>query len=210
MIMTKRFSVFVTTVITASFFAIGLFEAWNQDWTGVFVASQAILISFLPHFLGKRFGIFTPLPLRVGIVLFMCSTLILGEIADFYNMFWWWDLILHGVASIGLTLIIFIFLLIYFTRIDLKSAPLFTTFLAVSASLAASVVWEVYEFLVDSFFTTNTPMQPSNTDTMTDLVVAIVGAALVGIFGYRHIMWRDGGLLGRIIHEGAKRNGQER
>ena len=118
--MVNRLFVYITTAITASFFAIGLLEAWHQDWTGVFVAALAIVVSFLPYFLGKHFGIYTPFALRVGIVFFMSSTLILGEIADFYNMFWWWDLILHGVASIGLTLIIFIFLLIFFTRINFE------------------------------------------------------------------------------------------
>ncbi len=204
--MIKEIFTILTELVRISFFAIVAYEIWRQDWTGAFVAAQAILISFLPYILKRFFGIYTPYKLRVGIVFFMCSTLILGEIADFYNTFWWWDLILHGVASMGITLIVFIFLLIFFTRIDLKSTPLFATFLAVGTSLSFAMLWEIYEFLIDLMFTTDTPMQPSNTDTMTDLIISLVGAVLVGIFGYRYIRWKKIDAISKVIHDGTVRN----
>lgn len=204
--MTKPVFIFVTEIVRLSFFGLLAYEAYHRDWTGVFVVVQAIVISFLPYLLKRYFDIYTPFMLRVGIVLFMCSTLILGEIADFYNMFWWWDLILHGVASMGITLIIFIFLLIFFTHIDLRSAALFTTLLAIGTSLSVAVFWEIYEFLIDLFFETNTPMQPSNLDTMTDLVISVAGAVLVGVFGYRYIKWRKIDIISKVIHDGATRN----
>lgn len=204
--MIKEIFTILTELVRISFFAIVAYEIWRQDWTGAFVAAQAILISFLPYILKRFFGIYTPYKLRVGIVFFMCSTLILGEIADFYNTFWWWDLILHGVASMGITLIVFIFLLIFFTRIDLKLTPLFATFLAVGTSLSFAMLWEIYEFLIDLMFTTDTPMQPSNTDTMTDLIISLVGAVLVGIFGYRYIRWKKIDAISKVIHDGTVRN----
>lgn len=204
--MTKQIFIYITELVRISFFAVVAYEAWGQDWAGVFVASQAILISFLPYILRRFFGIYTPFKLRVGIVFFMCSTLILGEMADFYNMFWWWDLILHGVASMGLTLILFIFLLIFFTHIDLRSTPLFATFLAIGTSLSFAVLWEIYEFLIDLFFETDSLMQPSNLDTMTDLIISVAGAVLVGIFGYRYIRWKKIDPVSKIIHDGLVRN----
>lgn len=204
--MTKQLFIYTTSFVRISFFLIAGYEAYTKDWTGVFVAAQAILISFIPYLLRKYFDIYTPFTLRAGIVFFMCSTLILGELADFYNTYWWWDLILHGIASMGITLIIFIFLLIFFTHIDLRSAALFTTLMAIGAAMSVAVVWEIYEFIIDLYFTTDSPMQPSNMDTMTDLIVAVAGAALVGIFGYRYIKWRKVGFLSKVIHDGATRN----
>jgi hypothetical protein len=195
-----------TSLIRLSFFGIAVYEVVHKDWTGVFVVAQAIIMSFLPYLLKRWFDIYTPYPLQVGIVFFMCSTLILGEIADFYNMFWWWDLILHFVASVGITLVAFIFLRIFFDRTELQSSAFFSTVLAISTSLAAAVAWEIYEFLIDMFFTTDTPMQPSNTDTMTDLIVAVAGAILVGFFGYRYLKWRSRGVISKVIHDGAVRN----
>lgn len=204
--MTKQIFTFLTELVRVSFFGILAYEIWRLDWTGAFVAAQAILISFIPYMLKRFFGVYTPFKLRVGIVFFMCSTLILGEMADFYNMFWWWDLILHGVASMGITLILFIFLLLFLNHINLRSLPLFTTFLAVGTSLAFAVLWEIYEFLIDLMFTTDTPMQPSNLDTMTDLVISVAGAILVGVFGYRYIRWKKIDAVSKIIHDGTVRN----
>jgi len=204
--MTKQLFIYATSFVRTSFFILAFYEAYTFDWTGLFVATQAILISFVPFLLRKYFDVYTPFLLRVGIVFFLCATIILGEIADFYNMFWWWDLVLHLVASMGITLIIFIFLLIFFTRIDLQSVAMFTTLMAIGSSLAVAVIWEIYEFLIDLYFVTDTPMQPSNTDTMTDLIISIIGAALVGIFGYRYIRWKKVGFLSQIIHDGATRN----
>jgi hypothetical protein len=204
--MTKQLFTHLTELVRLSFFAIAGYEAWHQDWTGVFVVVQAILISFFPYFLRRYFDIYTPFLLRIGIVFFMCSTLILGEIADFYNTYWWWDLILHGVASMGITLIVFIFLCLFFKQTHLKAAAFFTTILAIGTSLSAAVLWEIYEFTIDAFFTTDTPMQPSNVDTMTDLVISVVGAVIVGVFGYRYLKWKVIDMVSKVIHDGATRN----
>lgn len=185
---------------------IAVHQAWRGDWAGVFVAVQALLISFLPNLLKRYFGIHTPFALRVGTVFFMFATLILGEMADFYNTFWWWDLILHGAASAGITLIGFISLFIFFTHIDLRSSAIFATLLAIGLALSAAVMWELYEFVIDTLFTTDSPMQPSNVDTMTDLAVSVVGALLVSVSGYRYITRRSKDVIGRVIHDGTIRN----
>lgn len=204
--MTKQLFIYATSFVRTSFLVIAAYEAYSRDWTGLFVATQAILISFIPYILRRYFNIYTPFLLRVGIVFFLCSTLILGEMADFYNTFWWWDLILHAVASMGITLIIFIFLLIYFTHIDLQSVALFTTLMAIGASVAVAVLWEIYEFIIDLFYSTDPPLQVGNIDTMTDLMVSVAGAVLVGVFGYRYIKWRKVSFLSEVMYVGATRN----
>lgn len=185
---------------------VGLYKGWYQDWAGIFVVVQAMALSALPYILEKKFGIHIPHVLRIGIILFIFSTLILGEIGDFYNTYHWWDIVLHGVASSGLTLIGFILLLLFFKRSELKSKTLLSSCLAVSFALALAVVWEVYEFLVDQLITLDTPMQPSNTDTMTDLIISIVGALVVAVGGYRYISKREKGVVGQIIEEAVVNN----
>ena len=158
----------------------------EAEWADLFVIIQALIISAIPHFLEKRFKVHTPYVLRTSFILFMFSTLILGEIADLYNTFWWWDIILHSISSAGITLIGFILLSIIYQDKDLKASPLLTSFLAFSFSMSLAVLWEVYEFLIDIFFETDTPMQLGNTDTMTDLIVAIIGALVICFYGYHY------------------------
>lgn len=204
--MIKKLFTQATYLITLGFFVLAIHQLWHRDWTGLFLMTQALITSFLPYILRRYFDIYTPFVLRISIVVFMLLTLVLGEMANFYTTYWWWDLILHGVASMGITLIMFIFLLIFFKYIELKQVAPFATFLAVGTSLAFAVLWEMYEFLIDIYTQSDSPMQPSNFDTMTDLAVAVVGAVLVGVFGYRYIKWNTHDVVSRVIQVGAERN----
>lgn len=190
----------------ALFIAVGVYKFWEKDWIGIFVVVQAMAVSALPYVLEKKFAIHVPHLLRIGITLFMFLTLILGEIAGFYTTFVWWDIFLHGAASAGLTLIGFILLLLCFKRSELKSKTVLASWLAVSFALALSVVWEVYEFFIDVFFTPDVPMQASNVDTMGDLIISIVGSLVIAIAGFRYIKWKERGVIGQIIEEGIRHN----
>lgn len=200
--MQRSFSKWIVRVVQVLFALLALYEIWTQDWMNLFIVAQAMLIGFVPFFIKRNFSVHTPYLLRAGIVVFMFATLVLGEMADFYNRFEWWDLILHGIASMGLTLIGFLLLVHSFARKELRSTPFMTTFLAFSISMTFAVIWEVYEFIIDSFFTTDSPMQPSNTDTMTDLMIAIAGAIFVGLGGYRYLKGHKRGVIARLIKEG--------
>lgn len=178
-------TVFTLLMIVMGFLA--LYTLLQSDWSGLFVISQAILISSIPYFLERKFSINTPYVLRTGFVLFMFSTLVLGEIADLYNTFWWWDIVLHSISSAGITIIGFIIMTVIYRDRDLKSSPWLTSFLVFSLAMSMAVLWEVYEFVIDLFFDTDSPMQPSNTDTMTDMLVAIVGSLVVCFYGFKYI-----------------------
>ncbi|MBY0310205.1 hypothetical protein K2Q16_03620 [Patescibacteria group bacterium] len=188
------------------FLAVGMYKLWEKDWIGIFVVVQAMVVSALPYILKSKTGIHIPHVLRIGISVFMFMTLILGEIVGFYTTFAWWDIVLHGAATAGLTLIGFILLLLIFSHSELKSKTLVATILSVSFALALAVVWEVYEFLIDILFAPDPLMQLSNTDTMTDLMISIVGALVIAVSGYRYIRWKERGLVGKIIEEGVKQN----
>lgn len=204
--MTKEILTNLVALVRFSFLIVGGYTLWQQDWLGVFVIGQAILISYIPNILHRHYQIYTPFGLRVGIVFFMCFTVVLGEIVNFYDTFWWWDIVLHFSSSAAITLIAFISMLVVYKQKELRATPFFTSVLAVSFSLAVAVFWEIYEFFVDYFLSTDSPMQPSNEDTMTDLIVAVAGALLVGVFGYRYLKNRTINMVTKIIHDGAQHN----
>lgn len=187
--------------------ALGAHSIKNQDWSSLFVIIQAIAIVWIPYVLEKKFSIHTPYILRLGFLLFMFSTLILGEIANLYNMLWWWDVALHVVSSAGIAIIGFIIITLIYKDRDMKAAPWLTTFLVFSFAMALAVVWEIYEFLIDLFFETDTPMQLGNTDTMTDLIVAVMGAIIVCAYGFDYIKrQRTITVIAATIEEGKVNN----
>ena len=191
----------------ATMSGLAVFAVANKQWADLFVILQAIAICAIPYFLQKRFSIHTPYVLRTGFILFMFSTLIMGEIADLYNTFWWWDIILHTVSSAGITVIGFILVSIVYRDRDLKAAPLLTSFLVFSFAMCFAALWEVYEFAIDFFFETDTPMQPSNTDTMTDFIVAIIGSLVICFYGYHYLKRQSAKtIIAETIEEGKVHN----
>jgi hypothetical protein len=160
-------------------------------------AAEIILIlsiTFLPLLLGKRFNMRIPHEFELLAVIFIYASLFLGEVHDYYTLYWWWDMLLH--ASSGLILGILGFLLIYVLneneRIDLSLNPGFMAFFAFVFALAFGALWEIFEFAMDQLFGMNMqkPMfnDPSGlTDTMWDLIIDGIGALIISVLGYVYL-----------------------
>ncbi|MHA3914104.1 hypothetical protein [Halovulum sp. GXIMD14793] len=89
-----------------------------------FVALATLAITFAPAVFAKRFQIELPTIFVVWIVIFIFSTLFLGEVFDFYNRFWWWDVVLHGGSALGLGLFGFLFIFMLFQGDRFLAPPL--------------------------------------------------------------------------------------
>ncbi|HJV31993.1 MAG TPA: membrane-spanning protein, partial [Bacillales bacterium] len=112
----------------------------------------------------------------------------LGSIASFYLHYKWWDSTLHFykgilVGCVGIAL--FKAFIPEKARRGLSRSILFLFVL--SLAVTASVLWEVYEFLGDQFFT-HTMQRGGNKDTMLDLLYGMAGGILIAI--YSSIKWQ--------------------
>lgn len=197
---------FIVLALQLTFLAVAAYELQERDWFNVYLPVQAFLIGMIPYYVERRYGIFTPVLLRVGIVTLLMCTIVLGEMADFYNQYEWWDLVMHGSANAGLALIAFMFLHHYINVHRLRVNAFIGTVLAFSLAMTLACFWEIYEFTIDAHFETDHPMQPSNEDTMEDLIAALVGTSLVSFGGYRYLRYRKGGPIGAILEEEAREN----
>ena len=74
------------------------------NWLAVFVSISALVLTVLPQLLASRVRLFLPNSFLAAIALFVLSTIYLGEMHDFYNRLWWWDLVLHGSSAMGLVM----------------------------------------------------------------------------------------------------------
>ena len=75
---------------------------------------------------------------------------------------------------------------------DVEGRPAFVALFAFFFAVAVGAVWEVFEFGMDRFF--GTDMQPATaydpsglTDTIDDLIVDTIGAAIVSLAGWRYL-----------------------
>ena len=177
----------------------------NARYSLAFIALATISLSLAPMILGDRFHIRLPVHFFAGIVLFIFGTVYLGEAFDFYEKYWWWDVLLHGGSALGFGLIGFIFVFIMFAG-DRYAAPHWAlSFMAFAIAVSIGVLWEIFEFSMDQAFGLN--MQKSGLiDTMWDLIVDVIGAFFGAWAGYGFLQGRDKSGLAGMIREFVSKN----
>lgn len=157
------------------------------QWLHAFLVAGVIAATLAPAAL----KIDVPAEIQIAVVVFVFATLFLGEVRNYYERFWWWDLALHGTA--GLLLGIFGFLIVYMLNrseaVDLHMRPAFLALFAFFFAVGIGALWEVFEFTMDQVFGLNMqkPMlgDPSGlTDTMWDIIVDTLGAGAVALVGW--------------------------
>jgi len=170
-----------------------------------FLALITLAVSVAPLLVARWANITVPPVFIAAVVLFVAGTLFLGEAYDFYNKFWWWDIMLHGGSAVGFGLIGFVLVFMMFQG-DRFAAPHFAiAVFAFCFAIALGVIWEVFEFLMDQSFGLN--MQKSGLlDTMGDLIMDMLGAFVGAGSGYIYLKGRDKSGLPGVIGDFVRRN----
>lgn len=186
---------------------------FDQSWLSLFLVTLIIGTVFSPIIFRKHMQMEIPAEFHVTAVIFIFSSFYLGEVQDFYQRLWWWDIGLHTTA--GLLMGILGFLLVYVLneskRVELNMTPGFIAFFAFTFALAIGSIWEVFEFSMDQLFGMNMqkPMlgDPSGlTDTMWDLIVNGVGAFTISFFGYFYLKHQKSFFVKRWIRSFIQKN----
>ena len=132
-------------------------------------------------------------------------TLFLGEVRNFYERYWWWDIVLHTGSAVAFGLVGVILMLILVRGEKLTAAPVTVSFFGFCFAVTIGAAWEIWEFFLDQTFGMNT-QKSGLIDTMWDLIVDCLGAAVGAIAGYIHLKgWRGGPLAG-MIRDFVERN----
>ncbi|MBM7691090.1 hypothetical protein JOC77_000495 [Peribacillus deserti] len=114
-------------------------------------------------------------------VFIFCSTF-LGSIAKFYVHVPWWDTSLHLYKGIFMGIIAITLIKVLIPKPALEMTSRFLIFLFVlSLALVASVLWEIYEFFGDLYYT-ETMQRGGNKDTMYDLLSGFAGALAIASY----------------------------
>ena len=169
-------------------------------WPLSFVAGATLALSMAPVILARRFQIVLPVALVLAIIGFVFASIFLGEAFEFYERFWWWDMVLHGSSAIGFGLMGFLLTLMMFEG-DTFAAPHWAlALIAFCIAMTVGSVWEIFEFLMDRIF--GMTMQKSGLmDTMGDLMINAVGGLIASVSGYVFLKGRRAGPLRRLIRQ---------
>ncbi len=187
-----RWVVIALQVVMAIELVVLLFEG---QWMTAFTVSLIMAITAAPVVFRKSLPVNISPEFQLLAIVFMFAALFLGEVRNFYERFWWWDIALHTTS--GLLLGILGFLLIYVLneadRIDVHMLPRFVAFFAFTFAVAMGALWEIFEFAMDRVFGMNMqkPMAGDSsglTDTMWDLIVDALGALAVSLLGWWYMV----------------------
>ncbi|MBI9102385.1 MAG: hypothetical protein JEY99_08230 [Spirochaetales bacterium] len=177
------------------------------EWALVPVAVASFGLTFIPSILEKSIKVSLPASFQIVLLVFIFGAQFLGEIFDYYERFWWWDLVLHSWsgALLGTIGFLLVYILNEASGVGMVMSPFFVAFFALCFAVTCGVLWEVFEFSMDLLFDTN--MQKSGLiDTMGDLIVDTAGAMIVSINGFFTLRDNKKNTLSRAITGFMKNN----
>lgn len=167
-----------------------------------FEVSLMILVIFIPVLVDRIVHVRVTRLMEILFVSFCFSSLILGDVVDFYGRFNWWDDLLHGISGMLLGIVGYSVINI-FNKIGnntIKFTPLFVSIWVVCFALALGSLWEIMEFVTDGLFGLNSQqyLLGSGTfddteplvghealrDTMQDLMLDLLGSLVIAVIGF--------------------------
>ena len=139
----------------------------RADYHSVFICILTLMLFNIPFWAEKVLKITLPKELEIIILCFIFAAEILGEIGSFYTYIPWWDTMLHTIngflmAAIGFALID---LLNNSPKFHITLSPTFVAVVAFCFSMTIGVLWEFFEFSMDTIF---------HTDMQKDFIVSSI------------------------------------
>lgn len=181
-----------------------------------------IVALVVPICLVHRFDVQIPRVMFLLYVLFLYCAIFLGEVRSFYYLVPHWDTVLHTFSGAMLGALGFSMLTIFNNteRIPLNLSPLFVAVFAFCFALALGGIWEIYEFAMDSLFSTNMQKfalsdgtqlvgQAALRDTMKDMIVDAIGAGCMSVVGYISLKYKKGWVEKLLIRTGMRKKGRK-
>lgn len=149
----KARDVTVYVILRTLVFLILIVQVINRNYENAFLCILTLILFLIPIWIDKKLNIKIPTFLEITIFLFIFASEILGEVAKFYVYFKHWDTILHTMngflaAAIGFALID---ILNNSERFHLQLSPVFVAMIAFCFSMTIGILWEFFEFGMDTF-----------------------------------------------------------
>lgn len=174
--------ILITTVMTAV-----LSRQWKILYLSL-LAAVCLILPFIVTYISNMKNIMLPPSFNLVSLLFIFSAQYLGEIKKFYDIFWWWYILLHGLFGMY-AVIISLYIMQGIIKkkqgITKQRLILFNGVFSFSFSIALGTLWEIFEFTADYFFKTNM-VTGGLQDTATDLIAKISAAFITCAVYYHH------------------------
>ena len=200
-----RIQLVMVLLLQLAIFGLFIGALFEQRWELAFTAIGVLALTFLPAIIERQLRLQLPLEFTLVTCLFLYASFGLGEVQQFYERFWWWDTLLHSFSALVMGLIGFLTAYVFHMTRRIRMAPFHVALVSFGFAVTVGTLWEIFEFIMDVSFGLNM-QRGSLTDTMTDLIVDVVGALIAGWFGYHYVKGGDSMVISRLIRRFLAKN----
>lgn len=176
----------------------------NGDYEAAGIALIGLLLSVVPQLIVRQLNLRLPLLYELVVLGFIVASVMMGEFFGAYDRFGWWDSMLHLSSGVIIGYIGYMILFTMHHRDMLNVSAGVIAFLTFSVSMMVAAMWEVFEFAADELL--GATMQHGNTDTMVDIVLAMLGSLIATLAAYWHHRWPETSPLRHQLREFTNRN----
>lgn len=129
-------------------------QLMRGSYESAFLCILTLLLLYVPSWIQVKLRIELPPPLEITILCFIYAAEILGEVNAFYVVIPGWDTMLHTLngflaAAVGFSMVM---LLNDSERLTFDLSPFFLALVAFCFSMTIGVLWEFFEFGMDTLF----------------------------------------------------------
>ncbi|HOI13681.1 MAG TPA: hypothetical protein PLG75_07470 [Methanoculleus sp.] len=143
-------------------------------------AGVAFLLTIAPSLMTRNLRLCLPWEVNLLVTVSLYLHL-MGHVGEYYILFApYYDKLTHLISSITVAAIVFFLAILAEYQGDVRLTRQAIVMFILVSTLAAGAVWEIYEFVVDQIF--DMGLQHGNADTMMDLIMDLIGAAIVAAF----------------------------
>ena len=131
-----------------------LAQVLNGNYENVYICLLTLVLFMMPSVVERRLHIDLPDVLEIIILLFIFAAEIMGEIQEYYLIIPFWDTVLHTIngflfAAIGFSIVN---ILNEDKHTSLSLSPFYMAVTAFCISMTIGVLWEFFEWAMDSWF----------------------------------------------------------
>ena len=183
---TKNLNKIITNIVRILIVLIAIFLISQKEFKNLGILAITMLLTFYDKIVEKVLKIKLEDKLKISLITFIFAAQCLGTVLGFYGKFLWWDTMLHTISGV-----IFFFvgeaIIKQMSNEKGKLNDKIIIAFAVCFSLSTGVIWEIFEFFVDSLLGQNMQVtkgligQEAVMDTMIDLISVTVGTIFISI-----------------------------
>lgn len=153
----KRRRLTIRGTLSALVVATAVRQTIVGNYENLFLCVLTLVLFCVPMFIDRRLGIDLPPALETIIYCFIFSAEILGEVNSYYTRIPSWDTMLHTINGFLMAAIGFALVDIFnrSEKFTFKLSPLFLAVVAFCFSMTVGVLWEFFEFFMDTRFATD-------------------------------------------------------